>query len=91
MTVKVFTTHPTETLPYRHDGDMLQMIMSVQDAIRYALHLMMPAGDVWKLDRIAEMVGYHRTLNARHIFDTAVEGLARQDEIVTDGIEVMLP
>ena len=89
MNVKVFETHPTAVIPYDHRGDLLQMICSVQDGIRYALHLMTPEGGVWTLDRIASMVGYDRTMNARHIFDTAVEGLAAQNEIITDGTDVM--
>ena len=64
MTVKVFDVHPTEVMRYDHRADLLQMICSVQDGIRYTLNLMTPEGGVWTLDRIAEMVGYHRRMRS---------------------------
>ena len=78
-------------IKYDPAGDILAMLLSVQDAIVRVLTEIAPEGGLWTLDRLAETVGYARSAHARHIFDTAVEGLATQDAIVTDGVDVMLP
>ena len=78
-------------IKYDASGDILAMLLSVQDAIISTLEIIAPEGGLWTLDRLASQVGYAGSAHARDIFDAAIQGLSMQDRIITDGVDIMLP
>ena len=64
--------------------ETLIALTAAQDAIIEALKAL-PEGGVWTLDRIAATVG-----GSREVFDLAVDGLAANETVLTDGEDIFL-
>ena len=84
-----FTANAADGSPIEIGIAHLDALNDMQAAVIETLTNFAPEGGIWTLERLAAQlgapVGYKR-----FIFDTAIEGLAGRDEIVTDGEDIIL-